>query len=424
MRNTGCLKALCGVTAIICIVAGLSFTVHAKTGIKGDKPQRSSRIKDKADVAFSDTALLFEPVRDGYTMYHVPSMTITAKGTILAFAEGRFGQGKDWDDIDLVMRRSTDGGKTWQPRVVIIPHSTGKPTSNITPIADKDGTVHLLFQINYQNAFYLQSKDEGKTWTKPVDITYVYNEFKSQYPWQVLAPGPGHAIQLANGRLLVPTWLCVPNKKIPGGDHRPSCVATIYSDDHGKTWHRGDIIVNNGDLSADGKDTIVNPNESVVVQLSDGRVMMNTRNENMVNRRLIFYSNDGATGWSKPVFDQDLYDPVCMASMVKISSDKSAVKPIIFVNADSRNDARSTKKGRPVFKPRENITARASFDNGKTWPVFKPLFTGGSGYSDLATDKSGLIYCIYEKRDGDPNVWRYRIVMQRFNLAWLKEKQQ
>ena len=289
---------------------------------------------------FSDTTLLFEPVRDGYTMFHVPALVVTKKGTLLAFAEGRYGNGNDWADIDLDMRRSTDGGNTWEPLRVIIKHSEGKPTSNITPIVDENGTIHLLFQINYARAYYMKSVDDGKTWSTPQDITYAFDSFKKNYDWKVLAPGPGHAIQLFNGRLLVPVWLCIPDRSKPGGDHRPSCVATIYSDDHGKTWQRGNIISNNRDIAADRTDTIINPNESVLLQLEDGRVMINMRNESKLNRRLISYSADGISGWTTPHFDTALFEPVCMASLTRISGADGQENRILFVNPDSRNDGR------------------------------------------------------------------------------------
>ncbi|HZG23921.1 MAG TPA: sialidase family protein, partial [Chitinophagaceae bacterium] len=79
---------------------------------------------------FTDTTLLFEPTAGGYTMFHVPALVITTKGTVLAFTEGRYGKGKDWDDMDLLLRRSLDGGNTWEPSKVVIPYTKGKPTSN------------------------------------------------------------------------------------------------------------------------------------------------------------------------------------------------------------------------------------------------------------------------------------------------------
>jgi len=368
---------------------------------------------------FTDTTLLMEPERDGYTMFHVPALVISTRGVILAFAEGRFGNGNDWSDIDLVMRRSLDKGKTWEPLKIIVPHTNGKPTSNLTPIVDNNGTIHLLYQINYARAWYMSSVDDGKTWSVPKEITYVFDQFKKNYNWKVLAPGPGHAIQLKNGRLLVPVWLCIPDRSKPGGDHRPSCVATIYSDDHGATWKRGDIVTNNGNISEDSADTIVNPNESVVLQLSDGRVMINMRNESKVNRRLISYSPDGISHWSATVFDNELFEPVCMASLIRITGKEQDRSRIIFVNPDSRNDPVSTNKYRKVNRSRENLTAKLSYDEGRTWPIRRVLHPKGAGYSDLAIGKDGIIYCLYEIRNGDNTDWKYRIVIRRFNLEWL-----
>lgn len=373
-------------------------------------------------AAFTDTTLLFEPHRDGYSIFHCPALLITKKGTVLAFAEGRYGQGKDHDEMDLVYRRSTDGGKSWENSKILVPFTRGKPTSNITPIADKNGTVHLIYQIGYSNVFYIKSTDEGKNWSKAKDITYAFDAFKNEYDWKVVAPGPGHAIQLRSGRLLVPAWLCIPNKNIPGGDHRPSCVVTVYSDDNGNTWKRGSIIANNGDIASNNpSDSIFNPSESVLIELADGKVMINMRNESMANRRAVAISPDGATSWSRPFFDNELFEPVCQSSMVRFSGGPEDKTRILFANPDSRNNSISTRKSQKAYRPRENITVRMSYDEGKTWPVTKVLHEKGSGYSDLQVDSKGTIYALYEIRNGNDNDWVYRVVIRRFNLEWLTE---
>lgn len=368
----------------------------------------------------TDTMLLFDPVAEGYTLMHCPALLLSRKGTLLAFAEGRTGNGNDWAAMDLLMRRSSDKGEHWGPVTILVPHTQGVPTSNITPIADQDGRIHLLYQVDYSHAYYISSDDEGHTWSKPVDITYAFDQFKPEYNWKVLAPGPGHGIQLTGGRLVVPVWLCQPDPAIAGGDHRPSCIATIYSDDHGKTWKRGDIIADNGDVAVSG-DTIRNPSESTITQLADGRVLINARNESSPNRRLVAFSPDGAHHWTKPAFDTALFEPVCMASTIRLpeNNQSNGKARIVFVNPDSRADPKVIRKRQPVYRPRENLTARLSYDGGSTWPVKKVLHAGGSGYSDLAAGRDGTIYCIYEIQDGGYNHWQYRVVLRRFNLAWL-----
>jgi sialidase-1 len=124
----------------------------------------------------------------------------------------------------------------------------------------------------------------------------------------VLATGPGHGIQLRNGRLVVPVWL---STGTGGHAHRPSVTATIYSDDRGKSWQRGAIAV---------PDTaeFVFPNETTAAQLSDGRVMLNVRSESKAHRRLVVTSPDGAMGWSAPRFEGALVEPICFGSLLSV----------------------------------------------------------------------------------------------------------
>ncbi|WP_336514538.1 sialidase family protein [Pollutibacter soli] len=372
-----------------------------------------------AQKAFTDSSLVFDP-GEKFATVRIPALVMTNKGSLLAFAEGRLNGHGDWAAIDILLRRSTDGGKTWGDVITLVEHdSKNTPTSNATPIVDKDGTIHFLYQRNYDHAYYIKSTDDGNTWSEPIDITYVFETFRKDYNWKVIAPGPGHAIQLKNGRLLVPVWLCEPDKSRPGGDHRPSCIATIYSDDHGATWKRGDIVVNNGDTVQGIR--VVNPSENVAIELADGRVLLNMRTESVNHERLIAYSKDGATGWTKPVFDPELYDPVCMASLIRVSGVPKGKTRILFVNPDTKNDTTVVNKNN--FRKRENITAFMSYDEGETWPVKKSLFPGISGYSDLAAGKDGTIYCLYERRDSSEGVGysKFKVVLKKFNVAWLTD---
>ena len=144
--------------------------------------------------------------------------------------------------------------------------------------------------------FYMRSADDGVTWSAPVEITAAFEDFHRSYAWKVLATGPDHGIQLKSGRLVVPVWL---STGTGGNAHRPSVTATIYSDDQGKTWHAGEIAV-------PCTEEWINPNETVAVELADGRVMLNVRSESKQHRRLVTTSKDGATDWSTPKFDDAL----------------------------------------------------------------------------------------------------------------------
>jgi sialidase-1 len=377
-----------------------------------------------------DKQPLFNSGTDGYALYRIPGIIVTAKGTVLAYCEARRSGKSDWDTIDIMLRRSTDGGKTWSERQKIsdVPGPKSKNPvalaqnlantddvtyNNAVAFADRDGTVHMLYCLEYARCFYIRSKDDGQTWSAPVEITSTFEGFRSSYPWRVLATGPAHGIQLRTGRLIVPVWL---STGTGGHAHRPSVTATIYSDDGGKTWLNGEIAVPN-------TDEWIIPNETVIVELADGRVMLNVRSESLAHRRLVTTSADGAGGWSKAHFDDALLEPICMASIVRYSLSPPADKNrILFANP--HNLARADGKETPgKSRDRKNVTVKLSYDEGATWPVSKSLEPEFSGYSDLAVLPDGTILCLYEcgSRDGK-NIYKTgRLELARFNLEWLTD---
>ena len=335
----------------------------------------------------------------------------------------RKNRGGDWDPIDILMRRSTDQGKTWEAPKTIV-HEESLPCDNATPIVDyQTGAVHLLHQIDYARVYYMRSDDDGKTFSSPVEITEALEKFRKIYPWVVVAPGPGHGIQMHTGRLVVPFWISDGGSKEFGPKHRghrPSIVVSVYSDNHGQTWQAGEVAL------PDNTMTII-PNETSVVQLADGRVMFNSRNESSKYRRLISYSQDGATGWSKPFFHDDLFEPICFASMVRHSTKPAQSKNrILFCNPDSRHDpwkaGRSATPRSAPARHRVNLTVRMSYDEGHTWPVSKVLDPEIAGYSDLAVTPDGMIHCFYE---GGSLTGRHfhnsHMSVMSFDLAWLTE---
>jgi sialidase-1 len=191
-------------------------------------------------------------------------------------------------------------------------------------------------------------------------------------------------------------------------------VATIYSDDSGKTWRRGANVANE-------TDPLTDPSETVVVELTDGRVMLNMRNDSKANRRAVAFSPDGATRWTRPVFDEQLKEPICMASLCRLSEkDKQDRDRLLFANPD--NLLRGSREGAPgTMRDRKNLTVKLSYDEGKTWPVARVLEPLTSGYSDLAVGPDGTIYCLYERgsTDGRDHFATKTLTLARFNLEWL-----
>lgn len=346
---------------------------------------------------------VFEAGSAGYKGFRIPALVATAKGTLLAFCAARKELG-DWADIDIALRRSTDGGRTWSPMKIIADRGT-MTVDNPTPIVDrKTGVIHFLFQVNYAQLYYMRSADDGMTFSAPVEITEAAHDFRrgwvsekdeSKYGWNVVAPGPGHGIQLESGRLLATLWMS------PHYRHRPSRTATLYSDDSGKTWKAGALI------PQAATNPLVNPSEHVALELADGRVMTSLRSESQEHRRAVSYSKDGISNWSVPEFQPELFEAICMASLARVSATpKQKKNRIVFANPESL--------------PRNDLRVRLSYDEGKTWPHSQLLLAGPTGYSDMATGRDGTIYILYEQVEGAGMPDRKQnLVLARMTVEWL-----
>jgi sialidase-1 len=337
---------------------------------------------------------LFTSGKDGYHTYRIPSLLVTKKGTILAFCEGRKKGRSDAGDIDLLLKRSFDGGKTWS-KTQVVWDDEANTCGNPCPVVDaRTGTIWLLMTHNLgrdteamildgkskgaRTVWVCKSDDDGASWSKPVEIT---REVKKPN-WTWYATGPGVGIQLKSGRLVIPC-----DNYVAGSKARQAHI--IFSDDAGKTWKLGGVVG-------------PHCNESQIVELTDGRLMLNIRSYRGNNRRLVAISKDGGETFGDLVADRALVEPVCQASLVRLPGEKVG---ILFSN--------------PASTKREKLTVRLSEDEGKTWAHARQLHAGPAAYSCLTVLADGEIACLYERGEKSPYE---TLTFARFSAAWLRKK--
>jgi len=157
-----------------------------------------------------ESSPVFPVAMNGVARYRIPGVVITTKGTVLAYAEARRHGSADWGEIEVHLRRSLDGGRTWLPAQTIAhrgPRIEGNPrkksggeheqtVNNPVAIVDRTtGAIEFLYCINYARCFSMRSTDDGVTWSPPVEITKTFEPFRMHYDWKVIATGPGHGIQ-------------------------------------------------------------------------------------------------------------------------------------------------------------------------------------------------------------------------------------
>lgn len=322
-------------------------------------------------ISFAD---LFTSGSDGYHTYRIPAIVVTAKGTLLAFCEGRKTSRSDHGDVDLVLRRSFDGGKSWQSLQLVYEEGGTKNVTigNPCPVVDREtGTIWLPFCRDNNDVFVTSSSDDGLTWGTPRNIT---RDVKKP-DWDWYATGPVNGIQLAHGphkgRLVIPCDHRVkdsPDYKRSGGSH------AIYSDDHGRTWKLGGV-------------TDPGMNECSVAELADGTLVLNMRSYRGNARRAVATSADGGQTWSPCVDHPVLIESVCQGSLLAVPADSSGMRTrLLFCNP-------ATEKGR------HHLTLRVSDDGGKTWTAGRLIYEGSSAYSCLTQLPNGQVGLIFERDD-------------------------
>lgn len=345
---------------------------------------------------------VFTRGQEHYHTFRIPAAVATRQGTLLAFCEGRKLGSGDAGDMDLVLRRSPDGGRTWGALQVVWNDGTNT-CGNPCPVLDRDtGTIWLLLAWNRgedrepqiiaqqsrdtRRVFVTHSTDDGLTWARPRELT---GEVKLTN-WTWYATGPGAGIQIEHGphqgRLVIPC------DHIEAGTKR-YFSHVIFSDDHGQTWKLG---------GSTPRDQV---NECEVVELAGGRLLLNMRNYDRAQRaRQTARSTDGGWTWTDQRHDPALIEPICQASIRRLDW-PAAGQPgrILFSN--------------PASTKREKLTVRLSEDDAQTWPLARELHAGPAAYSCLVILPDRTIGCLYERGDTSPYE---RISFARFPLEWLR----
>lgn len=347
---------------------------------------------------------VFTNGQEGYPAYRIPSLLTTKRGVLLAFAEGRMSL-RDHAENDIVLKRSTDNGQTWGALQLVAEDGTNALGNPTAVVVRETGRVLLMYQ-RYAKGFdehkaepgldgsricrtWLQhSDDEGATWSKPREITA---SVKRPTIVTSTATGPGIGIQLRRGKHA--GRILMPFNQGPYGKWK---VYAAFSDDHGETWRYGETA----EEGAAG-----HANEVQFVELNDGSVMLNARNQGGgLKQRKIAISRDGGTTWSTTQHDAALIEPVCQGSILRHPNAGDPQRDFILFSNPGIQTGRS------------NGVIRLSRDEGKTWPVSRVLYPGGFAYNCLASLPDDSVGCLFE-RDG------YKTIrFARFTLDWLNEK--
>lgn len=326
-------------------------------------------------------------MKENIACYRIPSIVTAPNGDLIAAIDERVPNGNDLNrnnDINIVLRRSADNGKTWSAIERVVDFPLGKSGSDPSMIVD-DVTKEIFLFYNFmdldneKNAYYLhyvKSADNGKTWSKPVDITSQIAKPEWKNDFKFITSGTG--IFTRTGKLLH----CLVNLN--------RGLYVFGSDDHGKSWYFIDTPIKPAD-------------ESKIVELVDGSWMINSRVNDKKGVRYVHVSVDEGKTWeSRP--ESALIDPGCNGSIIRYTSINDGYKKnrLLFSNA---------KMG----KGRKNMTVRISYDEGKTWSEGKTIYPGSSAYSSLTILKNGDIGLFFEKEEYAENPFL------SFSLKWLTD---
>ncbi|MFD4480296.1 exo-alpha-sialidase [Streptomyces sp. NPDC058471] len=341
-----------------------------------------------------ETTVPFRAGREGYASFRIPAVVRTRSGTLLAFCEGRVGSQADSGNIDVVLKRSSDGGRTWGPLQVVAQNGTNL-AGNPAPVVLDTGRILLVHvrsaaaatedairrgkvsAANGRRIWVQHSDDDALTWSAAREITGQVKKTN----WRWYATTPGHAIQLtgtaATGRVVVPANHSLPPTGTDDGtEGKYNGGHCLLSDDHGQTWRIGYVD--------DNTDGYVNVNETTAAELADGRLYFNTRNDSpSPGTRADAHSLDGGRSLLKPFRPQaGLVGPVVECSVLQLRT------PDVLLFSGPAD---------PGF--RALMTVRRSRDGGTTWQDAYTVDGLPAAYSDLVRVDDGTVGLLYETGD-------------------------
>lgn len=357
-------------------------------------------------VLSQESVKVFVSGTEGNKIYRIPAIISLPDEGLLAFCEGRVNDAGDFGDINIVSKRSNDGGKTWSALQTVVNYDVLQ-AGNPAPVVDLNdplypkGRIFLFYNTGnnhegevrkgkgLREVWYKTSTDNGATWSEPVNITLhvhrprqpgVNSAYNFPEDWRSYSNAPGHAMQFTSGqykgRIFVPANHSAGE---PQEQSRDYAAHGFYTDDHGKTFHLGKSV------------NIPGSNESTATELSGDKLLMSIRNQRGdIRARIIAISSTGGATWDTAYFDNKLPDPVCQGSILPIGK-KKGKNILAFSNAAD-------------LKRRDNLTLRISFDDGKTWKRNYGIDKSDdenvqdhTAYSDMVRLKKQTIGILYER---------------------------
>ncbi|MEG2157789.1 MAG: sialidase family protein [Bacteroidaceae bacterium] len=356
-------------------------------------------------VIFLTQSLVIAPGDYGSVSYRIPAIVTANDGTLVVVTDKRKnGSGDLPGDIDLIVQRSTDNGKTWSQPNVIAGQNTNSGYGDPLIGKDKETGKLIILCVNDQGFFgstpekpirliYFESIDNGATWTAPRDITkQIWGAECTNTitkAWKGMFPASGHITQLRSGRLMCA--MLVRNPVTGSNDN-----FVMYTDDKGATWHPStEMVVKGGD-------------EAKLVQRNDGKVIISSRQG---GGRVWNISNDeGGIKWTqtKQYKRPELLDQNCNGEILNYTS-----------TLDNFNKNRMLHSLCFNSGARKNVSMLISYDEGKTWPYRKSICPESSAYSTFTILPDGTIGMYYE--DGTHGGTAYEMVFVRFSVNWLTD---